>query len=544
MAINIPIITSLEDTGIKNAKAAFGDFKAAVSKAEGGMGKFKAGANVALDSVKANAGKLALAGGAALVGFAKAGIDAFNDLALSSGKFADATGLAVEEASRWIEVAGDIGIESNYVEDSIGKMNKVLGTSPDLFKQLGIEIATTDGHTTDVNGTFLNVIDKLKGIEDPAEKAKVATQLLGRGWQDMAELINIGSTNLKNSLDGVSESKTISSTELGKAKDYRAAMDNLKDTMEDLSITLGQNLLPAITKIIENLLPVVELGTSFVDSFVGLDKLSVKLYNAGDSIESIVEFLGGARVAAELNLTPLELLALAGTETGDAFLYLTEQGRIYTEYTQSRIKAINGTTDAIEDQGEEISITDLKWQALKGTLELDSAMADAREQLDRLAEKAIEAFNGADGALSEYEQGLIDAKLKVLQLGESIALTDSQKNQIRVLVDTGQLEQALTLIDRISSGGRVSLVEENRFARRANGGPVNFGNSYIVGERGPELFTPSSSGNITPNHAMGGGSTITVNVNGGDPDAVVRAIQKYARQNGAIPLQTTTSARF
>jgi hypothetical protein len=236
MAINIPIITSLEDTGIKNAKAAFGDFKAAVSKAEGGMGKFKAGANVALDSVKANAGKLALAGGAALVGFAKAGIDAFNDLALSSGKFADATGLAVEEASRWIEVAGDIGIESNYVEDSIGKMNKVLGTSPDLFKQLGIEIATTDGHTTDVNGTFLNVIDKLKGIEDPAEKAKVATQLLGRGWQDMAELINIGSTNLKNSLDGVSESKTISSTELGKAKDYRAAMDNLKDTMEERTI--------------------------------------------------------------------------------------------------------------------------------------------------------------------------------------------------------------------------------------------------------------------------------------------------------------------
>ena len=40
MAINIPIITSLEDTGIKNAKAAFNDFKSAVSNAEGGMGKF------------------------------------------------------------------------------------------------------------------------------------------------------------------------------------------------------------------------------------------------------------------------------------------------------------------------------------------------------------------------------------------------------------------------------------------------------------------------------------------------------------------------
>ena len=243
-------------------------------------------------------------------------------------------------------------------------------------------------------------------------------------------------------------------------------------------------------------------------------------------------------------MTALELLAAVGNDAGDSMLYLTDQGRMYTEYTQSRINAINGTTDAIEDQGTEVTNTDLKWQALKGTLELDSAMADAKEQLDKLAEKAIEAFNGADGALSEYEQGLIDAKLMVLELAESIALTDSQKNQIRVLVDTGQLEQALTLIDRISSGGRVSLIEENRFARRANGGPVNFGSSYIVGERGPELFTPSSSGNITPNNAMGGGSTITVNVNGGDPDAVVRAIQKYARQNGAIPLQTTTSARF
>jgi hypothetical protein len=67
MAINIPIITSLEDTGIKNAKAAFGDFKDAVSKAEGGMGKFKAGSKVALDAVKANAATFAVAAGMPLL---------------------------------------------------------------------------------------------------------------------------------------------------------------------------------------------------------------------------------------------------------------------------------------------------------------------------------------------------------------------------------------------------------------------------------------------------------------------------------------------
>ena len=44
------------------------------------------------------------------------------------------------------------------------------------------------------------------------------------------------------------------------------------------------------------------------------------------------------------------------------------------------------------------------------------------------------------------------------------------------------------------------------FGKKAKGGPVRAGKSYLVGERGPELFTPASSGNITANNKMGGGS--------------------------------------
>ena len=47
---------------------------------------------------------------------------------------------------------------------------------------------------------------------------------------------------------------------------------------------------------------------------------------------------------------------------------------------------------------------------------------------------------------------------------------------------------------------------------RAAGGPVKGGNSYIVGERGPEMFSPGVSGMITPNHALGGSTNIVVNV--------------------------------
>lgn len=50
---------------------------------------------------------------------------------------------------------------------------------------------------------------------------------------------------------------------------------------------------------------------------------------------------------------------------------------------------------------------------------------------------------------------------------------------------------------------------------RANGGPVASGQTYLVGERGPELFTPNTSGAIIPNHALGGpaqGGGVTVNL--------------------------------
>jgi len=59
---------------------------------------------------------------------------------------------------------------------------------------------------------------------------------------------------------------------------------------------------------------------------------------------------------------------------------------------------------------------------------------------------------------------------------------------------------------------------------RATGGPVSAGTAYVVGERGPELFVPGSSGSIIPNGA-GGGTTINLTVNGAiDAEGTARTI--------------------
>jgi hypothetical protein len=66
---------------------------------------------------------------------------------------------------------------------------------------------------------------------------------------------------------------------------------------------------------------------------------------------------------------------------------------------------------------------------------------------------------------------------------------------------------------------------------RANGGPVGAGRSYIVGERGPELFIPGAQGNIVPNNAMGS-TSVVVNVDASGTE--VQGNQGGAEQLGRL----------
>ncbi len=69
------------------------------------------------------------------------------------------------------------------------------------------------------------------------------------------------------------------------------------------------------------------------------------------------------------------------------------------------------------------------------------------------------------------------------------------------------------------------------FGGKANGGPVGAGGSYLVGERGPEIFTPSTSGTIIPNSKSGGaGSGVTVVQNINISTGVQQTVRSEIRQ--------------
>ena len=58
--------------------------------------------------------------------------------------------------------------------------------------------------------------------------------------------------------------------------------------------------------------------------------------------------------------------------------------------------------------------------------------------------------------------------------------------------------------------GNKIMVGGMRTAASGKGALMN--QPYLVGERGPELFVPKGNGTIVPNHQMGTGANVTVNV--------------------------------
>ncbi len=542
MAIRIPIITDLQDKGIQEARRQFGKFKADIAAADGTMGKFKAGSKAAFDAVKANAASFAIAGGAALVSFAAQGVKAFQELALGAEKFSTATGLAIEDASRYMEVAGDIGIPIDAVSTAIGRLNKTIGADPDKVRDLGVDLVYLADGSVDVNATFLNTIDLIKKIKDPTEKAKVAAQLLGKGWQSMSTLIEMGADDLAKSLGNVSGAKVIDPKELKRAKEFRDTMDEFSDKAQDLSIALGQFLIPILTDIIK----LVDTMTSGIgDTWNYLQRQWSKTYfasvwhdiedTAGMVVDEILEGFSDiwGMFSDKKEVIPVfaENMVAAREDTED----------FRDSIKKARLDALLPFNNAVDGMTTALMNADEAWKNLTNSLDQEVALDNAKTKLQELEAAGKLAFgSGAQADIDAYEQQAADFVGMLSAISGAMDVISSKEILIRYKTQgpAAALELARYLARGAEYGG-ISEYDALTLAgisgSRANGGPVMGGSSYLVGERGPELFTPSSSGNITPNNAISG-NTITINVQGADPNEVVRALQAYNRNVGKLPV--------
>ena len=205
------------------------------------------------------------------------------------------------------------------------------------------------------------------------------------------------------------------------------------------------------------------------------------------------------------------VLLMKAKNIEDARARAAELARMeYEQITKSLTDQIGFLNNAITlGQGEAEIIREknkLIEAARNAGVKFDEAEIERQVRLKRELEKLNALYAGI---ASTIETGLVDA-------------IEGAINGTKTLGDVAR--SVFTQIQRslISFGVNAFLGGLPGIGKffKAEGGPVSRGRSYIVGERGPELFTPGSTGMITPNHELGGGSTnVVVNVDAANTTA-------------------------
>lgn len=203
-----------------------------------------------------------------------------------------------------------------------------------------------------------------------------------------------------------------------------------------------------------------------------------------------------------------------------------------------------------------VDITDARTSALRREAEaqVDAAIAmeQAQRQLDILKGYAGTVTSSLEGAFRKWTDG---AKLSVKDMVASM-LSDMAQLTFRRGV-TENLMSALFggagnsgggLLSGLFGGGGGGWQTSVQFAGyRADGGPVDAGKMYMVGERGPEPFIPSVPGTILPNGALGGSVSVTlhtsVDARGATEGTAAQIERALAARDAQLPGQITSAVQ-
>lgn len=144
---------------------------------------------------------------------------------------------------------------------------------------------------------------------------------------------------------------------------------------------------------------------------------------------------------------------------------------------------------------------------------------------------------------SDNIQGIANA---ISYLATAIDKIAGAFDKLKAFENSPLFEKVLSKIP-LFYGLQIAKVEQEKIfgpdnkPKKALGGPVQSKHTYMVGEYGPELFTPSGSGVITPTHRVGSGGNVFVFNGIVDGESARRSIERVLQQSsirsGAINLQ-------
>ena len=262
--------------------------------------------------------------------------------------------------------------------------------------------------------------------------------------------------------------------------------------------------------------------------------------------DELKKFLESQKAAIEL----LKLEGKQASMTALEYKILTDQQKFKSQLDEMLIGKSGEKVDAF--RAEAMALQETKIQLMEANAVYKQSIEGGfMEGLAKIREKAMDVGGQISDAMTNAFSGMEDALVSFVMTGKadfkSLAnsiISDLIRIQIRSMLGGmfgggGGGFNFLSLLGLGGGGGQYSFGAGGYTGMgpfMAKGGPVSANSPYIVGERGPELFMPGSSGSIVPNNALGGNSggaviiNQTINVSTGVQQTVRAEIQQLLPQ--------------
>lgn len=242
----------------------------------------------------------------------------------------------------------------------------------------------------------------------------------------------------------------------------------------------------------------------------------------------------------------------------------TDEFQREIEQSRQRTASILAEADALgifAGNSDKASVyTDLLMAAQQAKKPLDEAMlelirgqAEAQGQALATLDATRQRYDDLNATMQEISDTARDALGGFLgDLAHGAKLSDALRNSLSRVLDNVLQLSLNSLFDAGGKSGGSSVfgsILSGIFGGfKAAGGPVEAGKAYVVGERRPELFVPSTSGRIIPNMGNGGGGyrggDTIVNIQGDASEKTVKIMQAMlARNNRELAYQNANSWR-
>lgn len=213
-----------------------------------------------------------------------------------------------------------------------------------------------------------------------------------------------------------------------------------------------------------------------------------------------------------------DTFARALAQEAETFQAASEEGQKYAEIQREINQIIRDTQTPVEEYIESVErleeLRPLLGEELFGrALEQEALdLVEATKEIGVAADNSSKVFDDLGSAIaSSFEDAIVSGG----DLGD--ILKGLEEDIIRIVLRS-TITQPLgdfiggALSGASGGGGIIGNFLGGLFGgARQSGGPVNPGQAFLVGERGPELFVPQSRGNIVPN-GMGGSIVNNINI--------------------------------